>query len=170
MQRRELKALLSQLERYKGRQQRGRNRLAAQLSRHWPESLELLGLDAVSLLEVLGRYGDAAQVAADRAGAEALLRRCGRAGLSAEKIEALLRSATQTVGVACVDGERALLQSLARDVLCSRRQGREVERPGAVKGKCVVALMRKLLQALWHLARGAEFDARKLFNLEAIGA
>ena len=271
VQRRELKALLSQLERYKARQQRGRNRLEAQLSRHWPESLELLGLDAVSLLEVLTEYGDAAQVAADRAGSEALLRRCGRARLSAEKIAALLRSATQTVGLACVDAERALVQGLARDVLCSRRQVREVERllqaqvareaalerigavigtvsaavlwasqgdprdypdggsflkgcglnlkerssgqhqgqlkitkrgpsvvrfylyyaalrllahdplvqrwyaakiarPGAVKGKCVVALMRKLVQALWHVARGAEFDARKLFNLKAIGA
>ena len=37
-----------------------------------------------------------------------------------------------------------------------------------MKNKCVIALMRKLAKALWHLARGSTFDPTKLFNLKAI--
>jgi len=40
--------------------------------------------------------------------------------------------------------------------------------PGAVKNKCVIALMRKLTKALWHVAHGAEFAPVKLFNLNAV--
>ena len=269
--RRTLKAQLSQLELYKARQQRGRNRLEAQLSRHWPESLEVMDLDAVSLLQLLATYGAAAPVAADRAGARALLRRCGRAGLSEATIEALLDSAAQTVGMGCVAAERALVQCLAQDLLDTQRQVHALERviqahvagdaalerigavigavsaavlwasqgdlrdypdagsflkscglnlkerssgthkgqlkltkrgpgvvrfylyyaalrllareprvqrwytaklarPGAVKGKCIVALMRKLAKALWHVARGARFDVEQLFDPKAVGA
>lgn len=35
-------------------------------------------------------------------------------------------------------------------------------RPGQPKGKTIVALMRKLASALWYVARGERFDARKL--------
>jgi len=34
---------------------------------------------------------------------------------------------------------------------------------GRYKLKIVVALMRKLSRALWHVARGQAFDARKLY-------
>jgi hypothetical protein len=33
-----------------------------------------------------------------------------------------------------------------------------------LKIKAVVALMRKLARALWHVARGKSFDAAKLFD------
>ena len=39
------------------------------------------------------------------------------------------------------------------------------ERRGTSKRKAVVALMRKLVKGLWHVARGAVFDARKLFDV-----
>ena len=33
---------------------------------------------------------------------------------------------------------------------------------GKVKNKAIIALMRKVVRALWHVARGAEFDASLL--------
>lgn len=40
---------------------------------------------------------------------------------------------------------------------------------GQIKGKAVVALMRKLVKALWHVAHGATLDSRKLFDLAHLG-
>jgi transposase len=36
-------------------------------------------------------------------------------------------------------------------------------------GKGIVAIMRKLAAALWHVARGAAFDAAKLYDVQALG-
>jgi hypothetical protein len=35
--------------------------------------------------------------------------------------------------------------------------------------KAIIAIMRKLVTALWHVARGKTFDTRKLFNVERLG-
>jgi hypothetical protein len=43
---------------------------------------------------------------------------------------------------------------------CRARKGYIAE----LKIKAVVALMRKLARALWHVARGASFDSSKLFD------
>ncbi len=48
--------------------------------------------------------------------------------------------------------------------------GRKVERDGGqLKLKAVVALMRKLARALWHVSRGAPFDSAKLFDDTRLG-
>lgn len=48
-----------------------------------------------------------------------------------------------------------------------RKQGRD---GGKGKGgKAIVAIMRKLGSALWHVARGAAFDPEKLYNVRALG-
>ena len=44
-----------------------------------------------------------------------------------------------------------------------KRQG------GQAKTKAVVAVMRKLMLALWHVARGQAFDATKLFDIRRLG-
>ena len=56
--------------------------MEAHLSRHWPELLDLLELGSVTLAGLVGVYGDTAAVAGDPVGAEALMRRVGRAGTS----------------------------------------------------------------------------------------
>jgi transposase len=271
LQRRELNAWLSRLGVCKARQQAAYNRLEAQLSRHWPEVLELLSLESVSLSELVAAYGDPAAVAADAAGVRALLRRVGRGAMDAGRIEALLASARSTLGVPCTDAERSLLQWLGGELNAARREvqageaevqrrvgaspelarlgavigevsaavlvaalgaaqsypsaagylkaaglnlkerssgkhkGRlkitkrgpglvrlylyfaalrlirnnpvvrawfthKTSRPGALKGKSVVELMRKLTKALWHVGRGAGFDARRLFSRETLAA
>jgi hypothetical protein len=43
------------------------------------------------------------------------------------------------------------------------------ERRGNSKIKAVVALLRKLVKGLWHVGRGAAFDATKLFNVQRLG-
>lgn len=239
------------------------------MSRHWPEILYLLALDSATLATLIGTYGDPAAVAADPQGAEALMRRAGRPGLSEEKIQAVLASARHSLGVPCLRSERELLQWLGADILEAHKQVRQVEReierqvehspvlvrmakvvgkvsaavllaavgspqdyrdagsyikaiglnlkerssgkhkgrlkitkrgpslarfylyfaalrliagdplvkrwyelksnrPGALKNKTVIELMRKLAKALWYIARGAAFDTGKLFNLKGV--
>jgi hypothetical protein len=48
--------------------------------------------------------------------------------------------------------------------------GRKVERDGGqMKLKAIVALMRKLATAIWHVSRGAMFDSSKLFDDARLG-
>lgn len=47
---------------------------------------------------------------------------------------------------------------------------RKVDRQGGeAKIKAVVAVMRKLIKGIWHVARGAAFDASKLFDTRRLG-
>lgn len=64
----------------------------------------------------------------------------------------------------------AALRLIARDPVVKRWYEFKTSRPGAVKNKCVIALMRKLARALWYAARGSSFDTSKLFNLKAVMA
>jgi transposase len=268
-ERRQLKALQTRLRVCKEREQAARARLEAHLSRHWPEILGILPLGSVTLWALISTYGDPASVAGDACAAQALMRRTGGPGLSEEKIQAVLASARDSLGVPALPGERELLQWLGAEALEAGQQVRQVEReierrvehdplllplaavigkvsaavllaavgsprdypdaasylkalglnlkerssgkhkgqlkitkrgpslarfylyfaalrliardpivkrwyelksnrPGAVKNKCVIALMRKLAKALWHLAHGGAFDPNKLFNRKAI--
>ena len=126
-ERRELRAILTQLEVCKARQQAASNRLEAHLSRHWPESLQLLEPTSATLSGLIAAYGDAAAVRADPCGAEVLMQRLGRPGLSQEKIQAVLASARHSIGVPCLPAERELLRWLAADLLEARKQLCELE-------------------------------------------
>lgn len=264
-QRRALSARLKMLQQCKGRYQQELNRLEALLSRHWPESLHLLGLGSVTLHALIAAYGGPAMVHAFAAPARALMQRTGRAGLAAEKIAAVLASAGQTLGMPCVLAEQELLRWQAQAVVDTHTELRRIEtliehavagdralaslssvvgpvtsavliaaqgsplgypdadsyckglglnltehssgkhqgrlkitkrgpavarfylyfaalrliakepvvskwfqaktaRPGAVKGKQVVELMRKLAKGLWHHAHGRSFQPEKLFK------
>lgn len=58
----------------------------------------------------------------------------------------------------------ASLRLLQTDPIVKAWYMYQTQRPGSVKMKIVVALMRKVVKALWYVARGATFDARKLFD------
>jgi transposase len=126
-ERRELRAILTQLEVCKARQQAASNRLEAHLSRHWPESLQLLEPTSATLSGLIAAYGDAAAVRTDPCGAEVLMQRLGRPGLSQEKMQAVLASARHSIGVPCLPAERELLRWLATDLLEARKQMCELE-------------------------------------------
>lgn len=59
----------------------------------------------------------------------------------------------------------AALRLIQRDPVIRAWYAKKVKRQGGqAKPKAVVAVMRKLLLALWHVARGAEFDSTMLFD------
>ncbi len=127
-QRRRLQAELSLLEHYQERAARATNRLEARLARHWPEALEVMSLQSVSLLKLLADYGAPAALAGDATAAGERLRRSGGRWLREEKIAALLEGAGRSVGVACLEAERRLVQVLAAEVLEARAQCRALEK------------------------------------------
>lgn len=59
----------------------------------------------------------------------------------------------------------AVLRLIRRDAVVRAWYERKVQRDGGrLKLKALVAVMRKLARALWHVARGEPFDSRKLFD------
>jgi hypothetical protein len=56
------------------------------------------------------------------------------------------------------------------DPLAEQWYKRKKQRDGGFSGKATVALMRKLAKALFHVARGATFDSRLLFDREVCKA
>lgn len=66
-------------------------------------------------------------------------------------------------GLARRDLYLATLRLIHRDAIVRDGYQRKVQaQGGGDKSKGVVARLRKLVRALWHIARGAAFDARKL--------
>ena len=61
------------------------------------------------------------------------------------------------------------LRLIQRDPLVKCWYNRKVARDGGrFKGRAVIAVMRKVVKALWHVAQGEKFDSRKLFNLAEV--
>jgi transposase len=64
----------------------------------------------------------------------------------------------------------AVLRRIQFDPVTRAWYAKKVARMGGgQKSKAVVAVMRKLAAALWHVARGVQFDARKLFDADRLG-
>lgn len=112
-------------------------RVEALLSRHWPEATRLVSLCSGTLLRCLAEYGGPRGLAA---APEALERvqGWGRQYLSAAKVQALVDSARQTVGVAMGpwDEERVrryaqVLRQCRAELRASRRRLRELTRDHA---------------------------------------
>ena len=112
---RELTSAVATMVLYDRPFQQCQNRLEARLARHWPELPQWLELDSATLLELLAEFGDPAAVAAEPERARAWMRRVGGPMLKSEKIEAVVSSARQTLGVPMVCGERQALQTLAAE-------------------------------------------------------
>jgi transposase len=60
----------------------------------------------------------------------------------------------------------AALRLIQHDPQVRRWYQARIARPGALRGKSVIAVMRKLAAGLWHVARGQDFAASKLFNCQ----
>lgn len=64
----------------------------------------------------------------------------------------------------------AALRLIQTDPVVAAWYRKKVQRDsGGSKLKAVVAVMRKLVKALWHVGRGAPFDATKLFDTHKLG-
>ena len=64
----------------------------------------------------------------------------------------------------------AALRLIAHEPPVARWLNTKCKRPGAIKGKAIVALMRKLAKGLWHQGRGEPFVIDKLFEAPPMGA
>ncbi len=126
-QRRNRQALVSEFELYQAQHRRNLNRLEALLNRHWPEVVRLLDLKRKSLLVLVAEYGDPDTIAQQREQARQLMRHTGRGFLGAEKIEQVLDSAQDSLGVPCSEGERHLLKVLAGELLHTHERLKQIE-------------------------------------------
>lgn len=64
----------------------------------------------------------------------------------------------------------AVLRKIQSDDVVRAWYAKKIGRMGGqLKTKAIVAIMRKLAGALWHVAKGSTFDARKLFDAERLG-
>ena len=64
----------------------------------------------------------------------------------------------------------AALRMIARDPVVRAWYASKVRRSGGKqKSKGVVAIMRKLTMAMWHVARGSPFDVTRLFDVARLG-
>lgn len=62
----------------------------------------------------------------------------------------------------------ATLRKIQGDPVFGAWHTRKVARDGGTKLKSVVALMRKYVSGLWHVARGRAFDSTKLFDVSRL--
>lgn len=59
-----------------------------------------------------------------------------------------------------------VLRLIQRDPVIKTWYERKVARDGGrIKGRAIIAIMRKVVKAMWYVARGEKFDSSKLFNL-----
>jgi transposase len=267
---RELRAAIKTMELYDDAYYRNINRLESILARHWPEVTRHLKLTSATLLELIIAFGCPERVAAEPEKAAELMLRVGRSNLLVEKIDKVVESAQQSLGVSCIEEERRHLMELCGEIrrlqqeamaaqkrvemliqdiesvnvmidiigkktaavlhselgdvsrydnagsyvksiglnlkehssgkhkgklkITKRGSGtvrmylylavlrliqknsiiqawyqNKVDRDGGTKMKAVVALMRKLARALWHVGQGKRFDAAKLFDVSRLG-
>ena len=60
------------------------------------------------------------------------------------------------------------LRKVQRDTVIRAWYQKKIARDGGIKMKALIAIMRKLAAAMWHVARGAEFDSTKLFDVRRL--
>jgi transposase len=62
----------------------------------------------------------------------------------------------------------AVLRLIQKDEVVRAWYRQKVARDGGLKRKALVAVMRKVASALWYVARGEEFDSKKLFDVSRL--
>jgi transposase len=83
---------------------------------------------------------------------------------SSGKHKGKLRISKRGSGVARKYLYLAALRAIQRYPLSKAWYDRKVVRDGGVKGKAIIAIMRKLARAAFHVGRGSQFDEQQLFD------
>lgn len=131
-EKRELKAAIATMDLYREQHQRLIHSLESSLARYWPELTEHLELSSATLVALLARMGGPREVAAAREEARRLLHGMSHGLMSAEKVEAVLQSATTSVGVPMLGQERSALMTLAAE---AHRALKEFKKAKGVVGR-----------------------------------
>jgi transposase len=119
-------------------------RVEGLLARHWPEAKELLSVKSFTLLQALAHYGGPRVLAADTEAA-AQLRKWGGRYLSETKIQDLIRSAANTVGVRPTSEDLLRLARYASKALAADaeiKQARRALKRLAAKNPVITAMAR----------------------------
>lgn len=112
---RELRAAVASMDVYQVQHLRLIHMLESWLTRYWPEVTRLLELNSATLLALLGRIGGPADVAADPDAARKLMTGMSHRLMSVDKIERVLQSAAETVGLVPLPEERSALMTIAAE-------------------------------------------------------
>lgn len=123
----ELAAAVSWLDSQQSILQIWLGRLEGLLSRHWPEATRLLELTSGTLLHLLAEYGGPTALVADPQ-AEQRLKQWGGPYLKPAKIQGVLESARQTMGVRMNPSQVELLKRSAAQALAARKEIQQVKR------------------------------------------
>jgi transposase len=106
-------------------------RLESRLSRHWPEACGGVGgalkLSSPTLLKALARWGGPLALGGD-AEAASVLQRLSRGRLDEQRIDALVRSARETMGLAMSEWDQRRMREDAEQALSAHRQKRSAAR------------------------------------------
>lgn len=87
---------------------------------------------------------------------------------SSGKHKGQLRITKRGSGLARMYLYMATLRLIQKDSIIKAWYQKKLSRDGKVKKKALVAIMRKLASALWHVGRGSKFDASKLFDVSRL--
>jgi transposase len=104
------------------------NRLEGHMARYWPEVGTWLDFSCVTFLELILRFGGPAQIAQRAQEAGETMRTVGGRFLKGEKIDAVIESSSQTIGVGMSVQEVEELRKLADHTLDLYRRLREAKR------------------------------------------
>ncbi len=63
----------------------------------------------------------------------------------------------------------AALRLIRKDEAVKSWYAKKVARDGGIKMKAIIGIMRKLVKALWHVARGIDFDSSRMFDRSHLG-
>jgi transposase len=124
---RRMNAALSILEMHEDAYGRRRNQIEAQLARYWPELTRHLDLTGVTILELLSEMGGPAAVCAQSAKATKLMKRVGGSSLADSKIEAVVESAQDSIGIPMIKAEIVALKELAKETRRSQVLKRKMQ-------------------------------------------
>jgi transposase len=102
-------------------------RLESRLSRHWPEGCGVLKLNSPTLLKALKRWGGPAALVNDPEAAS-VLQRMSRGRLEEQRIDRLVRSARETMGLAMGEWDQRRMREDAEQALSAHRQKRSAAR------------------------------------------
>jgi len=111
---RDLAAVVNTLEMIKKHLNQNINRLGALLARYWPELQEIVRIDRVSVLKLIINYGSPLNIS-EIADTNSILDKVGR-HLKEDKINAILESATATIGVPMTKCEEEELIYLSKHI------------------------------------------------------
>jgi len=117
----ELSVQIELMEIYEKQLRANANRLEAKLARHWPEVTPLLDLASATLLMLIKEFGSAKAVADKHKEAKDRMRKIGGCKLSQEKIDQVIESAKNSIGIDPVEAEIEMLKELA----CETQRNRQ---------------------------------------------